>query len=141
MRQSAAGPAEPLSIGLAGRNSVHTWWTGIVGCVLFALVFQDAKLYADVVLQGFFLATSAVGWWRWSTGGAGRARPITHSPHAEVVASVVLGATAALGYGWLLHRYTDAYAPFVDSGVLAFSVVAQLLLMQRRVLCLLVVGG
>ena len=74
-----------------------------------------------------------MGWWRWSTGGVGRARPITHSPHAEVVASVVLGATAALGYGWLLHRYTDAYAPFVDSGVLAFSVVAQLLLMQRRV--------
>jgi hypothetical protein len=23
-----------LSIVLAGRNSIHTWWTGIVGCAL-----------------------------------------------------------------------------------------------------------
>jgi len=39
---------------------------------------------------------------------------------------------ATVGYGTLLHRFTDAYAPFVDSSVLAFSVIAQILLMQRR---------
>jgi nicotinamide mononucleotide transporter len=36
-------------------------------------------------------------------------------------------------YGWLLHRWTDAYAPFLDSMVLACSIVAQLLLMRREV--------
>jgi len=41
----------------------------------------------------------------------------------------------AAGYGLLLHRFTDAYAPFVDSGVLVFSVIAQFLLMQRRLQC------
>ncbi len=32
----------------------------------------------------------------------------------------------------MLHAWTDAYAPFLDSLVLSFSVVAQLLLMRRR---------
>jgi len=44
----------------------------------------------------------------------------------------VAGAVVAVGYGWLLHRFTDAYAPFLDSVVLAFSVLAQLLLMRRH---------
>ncbi|MFZ5549656.1 MAG: nicotinamide riboside transporter PnuC [Pseudomonadota bacterium] len=35
----------------------------------------------------------------------------------------------------MLHRFTDAYAPFVDSVVLSFSVVGQWLMMQRRVEC------
>ena len=35
-----------LSIGLAARNSVHTWWVGIVGCTLFAILFYDTRLYA-----------------------------------------------------------------------------------------------
>jgi nicotinamide mononucleotide transporter len=33
----------------------------------------------------------------------------------------------------MLHRYTNAYAPFIDSTVLAFSILAQLLLMARRI--------
>jgi hypothetical protein len=48
-----------LSILLAGRNSVHTWWTGIVGCLLFGALFLQSRLYADVLLQGFFLVTCA----------------------------------------------------------------------------------
>jgi nicotinamide mononucleotide transporter len=46
---------------------------------------------------------------------------------------VPVGALATAGYGALLHHYTNAYAPFLDSTVLVFSIVAQFLLMQRRV--------
>jgi hypothetical protein len=30
----SANAVNALSILLAGRNSVHTWWTGIIGCAL-----------------------------------------------------------------------------------------------------------
>jgi nicotinamide mononucleotide transporter len=39
----------------------------------------------------------------------------------------------ALGYGALLHRFTDAYAPFLDSVILTFSVLGQFLLVGRRI--------
>jgi len=133
LTEIAANAFNAASIFLAGRNSIHLWWTTIVGCVLFASVFFTAKLYADVTLQAFFIGASIVGWWRWLRGSQGAELPVRHSPPSLIVASAASGAVVAVGYGWLLHRFTDAYAPFLDSIVLAFSVVGQLLLIARRV--------
>ena len=47
-----------VAIALATRNSIHTWWTGIFGCVLFGWLFFNSQLYADVTLQLFFIITS-----------------------------------------------------------------------------------
>jgi nicotinamide mononucleotide transporter len=122
-----------VSIALATRNSVHTWWTGILGCVLFAWLFFTGQLYADVTLQVFFIVTSVLGWWHWlHARGLRIERPVTRTTAAELSFTIPAGALAALGYGWLLHRFTNAYAPFLDSTVLALSVVAQLLLMRRK---------
>ncbi len=132
-----------LAVLLAGRNSVHTWWTGIVGCLLFGYVFFQARLYADVTLQVFFLATSMDGWRRWQAKPS-HELPVTRTPPWTVGKLALAGAAVALLYGFLLHRFTDAYAPFLDSAILAFSVLGQLLLMQRRVetwLCWLLVNS
>ena len=132
-----------LSILLAGRNNVHTWWTGIVGCLLFAWVFFEAKLYADVTLQVFFVVTSVDGWRRWQSGPA-RALPVRRTKPTTLGKLTLAGVLVVIGYGLLLHRFTDAYAPFLDSSILAFSVLGQFLLMQRRVetwLCWLLVNS
>lgn len=129
----AANALATLSILLAGRNSIHTWWTGIIGCLLFAWLFYLSQLYADVTLQLFFIVTSAMGWRQWLTGGAGEPLPISRAGRLRIGLALVIGAAATLGYGALLHCFTDAYAPFADSAVLVLSVTAQLLLMQRRI--------
>jgi nicotinamide mononucleotide transporter len=127
-----ANALNALSILLAGCNSVHTWWTGIIGCVLFGVVFFSAKLYADVTLQAFFVVTSLAGWWTWLPGERGEELPVRLTRPSVVVGLLATGAVVAATYGWLLHRFTDAYAPFPDSVVLAFSVLGQFLLMGRR---------
>ena len=128
----AANVLNALSVLLAGCNSVHTWWTGIIGCVLFGAVFFGARLYADVTLQGFFIITSVVGWWNWLPGVRGAQLPVRRTRPAIVAGLLAAAAVVAVIYGWLLHRFTDAYAPFPDSVVLAFSVLGQFLLMGRR---------
>lgn len=128
-----ANGAMTVSIVLAARNSVHTWWTGIAGCLLFAALFSQARLYADVTLQAFFVATSAVGWWRWRAQQHRPPLPIARADQRSLLLLLVCGALGAMAYGWLLSRWTDAYAPFLDSLVLAFSIVAQLLLMKRQI--------
>ena len=129
----AANVFNATSIVLAGRNSIHMWWTTIVGCALFAYVFYAAKLYADVTLQAFFIATAGIGWRWWLHGYSGDELPVRHSSRVLIGGGIAAGVVVTIGYGWLLYRFTDAYAPFVDSIVLAFSVLAQLLLMDRRV--------
>jgi nicotinamide mononucleotide transporter len=133
LSEIAANVFNAAAIFLAGRNSVHTWWTSIVGCALFAYVFFRAKLYADVTLQAFFIIASVLGWWRWLHGRQGTELPVRHSPPSLIAAAAAAGAIVAAGYGWLLYRFTDAYAPFLDSIILAFSVLGQLLLVGRRV--------
>ena len=129
----AANAFVAAAIFLAGRNNIHTWWLGIVGCALFAWVFYDARLYADVTLQGFFILTSLYGWWKWLRGNQGTELPVRFSAPRSLLGWGLAAMAAAAGYGWLLWRFTDAYAPFLDSIVLAFSVLGQLLMMERRV--------
>ncbi|MBN8500031.1 MAG: nicotinamide mononucleotide transporter [Sphingomonadales bacterium] len=128
----AANAVTTVSIGLAARNSIHTWWTGIAGAVLFAALFRSNQLYADVLLQAFFIATSVIGWVRWTGHGSGIALPVTRSGPGLLAAAIIAGTAATFTYGAILHRFTDAYAPFWDSLVLAFSVIAQLLLLNRK---------
>jgi nicotinamide mononucleotide transporter len=129
----AANAFTAAAIVLAGRNSVHTWWTGILGCALFGLLFAQSRLYADVLLQLFFIGTSLFGWWKWLRGAAGAPLPISHATGRSLLLAVPLGLAATAAYGALLNLYTNAYAPFVDSAVLVFSVIAQFLMIQRRV--------
>lgn len=120
-----------ISILLAALNHRATWPTGMAGCALFSLVFHDARLYADVVLQVFFIATSAIGWWGWDA--AAQRLPIRRTSNRTLAWLVFAGLLAAGAYGALLWRFTNAALPWADSLVLSLSVIAQLLLMRRRI--------
>jgi nicotinamide mononucleotide transporter len=129
----AANGFTAANIVLAGRNNIHTWWTGIVGTALFAVVFGRSHLYADVALQLFFVITGVVGWWKWLRGEHGEPLPIRHATLSQLGWTVPAGILATGAYGVMLHLYTQAYAPFLDSTVLVFSIIGQILMMQRRV--------
>ena len=121
------------SVYAARRNSVHTWWTGMVAVTLLALIFFDAKLYADVVLQVFFFGTCVTGWWQWKRGGTGGTElPVSTLSTTQRVGAVVAVLGAALFFGTLFGRFTDAALPYADSFILGGSVVAQLLMMRRK---------
>lgn len=128
----AANIGTVICIFLAGRNSVHTWWTGIIACILFMILFYSAKLYADVLLQVFFVGTSLIGWYGWSKFKDKPVLKIQKTPGALLLIYGLIAVIVAFVYGQILHKFTDAYAPHIDSLVLTFSVLAQLLLMKRR---------
>lgn len=119
-----------VSVFLAAKNNVNTWWTGIIGCILFAVLFYQVNLYADVTLMIFFIMTSIYGWMYW--GSNKEIHPIKVTPPSKLLIYILFAILATLCYGWILHTFTDAYAPFIDSLILMFSVLAQLLLMKRR---------
>ena len=121
------------SVYAARRNSVHVWWTGMVGVSLYAVLFFGAKLYADVVLQGFFFVTSVVGWWQWTHGGAGGTElPVTALSGGQRLLAAAGVLAAVVFFGTVFSRFTDAALPYADSYILGGSVVAQLLMMRRK---------
>jgi len=121
----AANALNTISILLAGRNSVHTWWTGIIGCALFGWVFYDARLYADSALQVFFIAASVAGWRNWQRREGRPELPIRRTPPRLIAWLALAGVAVTAAYSYMLWHYTDAAAPVPDSVVLTFSVLAQ----------------
>jgi nicotinamide mononucleotide transporter len=82
------------SVGLAVRESVWNWPVGIANNIFFLVLFWNAKLYADAVLQVVYIAISVFGWWNWVRGGTGRSElPITRT-HART--AVVLAMATAV---------------------------------------------
>lgn len=121
------------SVYLARRNSVHTWWTGLVAVSLYGVLFFGVRLYADVVLQVFFFGTCVVGWGQWRHGGTeGGELPISNLTVGQRVAAGAAVLGAALFFGTVFGRFTNASLPYADSYILGGSVVAQLLMMRRK---------
>lgn len=121
-----------ICIFLVGRNNIHTWWTGLIGCVLYGVLFYQSQLYADSILQVVFFATGIIGWVQW--GREEDKRPSRDLTLVQVGCVLFAAGLTVCGYGFLLMTYTDAYAPFVDSAVLALSIIGQYLLMGRYTL-------
>ncbi len=132
----AANAVVTISIWLAARNHPYTWPAGILGCALFSVVFLRNQLYADATLQLFFISSSVIGWWQWfhpaSPNAIGQ-RLITSARRQNLGWMVIAGIAVTVTYGWLLHRFTNAFMPYMDAAVLALSVIAQCLQMQRKI--------
>lgn len=129
--EAGANAFNLASIFLAARNSVHTWWTGILGCILLGILFFQVRLYADMCLQAFFIATSIIGWRHWSRGQ--QAAPVRTTPLPQLGIYATAAAAFTGIWAWVLLSFTNAAAPWTDSAVLSLSVAGQLLLMHRRV--------
>ncbi len=130
--EAAANLVNLFSIFLAARNHILTWITGIIGCLLFSVLFFESRLYAEVTLQVFFIASSIFGWSRWRPDASGQVRAVSRVSLCSLWVYLIAGCLGATAYGSLLKVLTNASYPFVDSAVLAFSVIAQLLLMNRK---------
>jgi nicotinamide mononucleotide transporter len=122
-----------VAVYLTARQIIWCWPLGMVSVVLYAAVFFQAKLYADMGLQGLYFALAAYGWWAWLHGGADHGK-LAVSRISVRVAGVLglIGALAAVILGQTLHRLTDASLPFMDSALTSFSIVAQWMQTRKK---------
>ena len=114
------------------RQNIWSWPTAIVNVVLYAIVFYEAKLYADMGLQVIYAILSVYGWYEWLYGGAGRTELHVSrtGPRLGAVLALIAAAGSAL-LGVFLHRATDAALPFMDSFLSSTSLVAQWMMTKK----------
>ena len=129
-----------IGVWLMIRQNIWGWPVGLVQVAVYAWVFFDARLYSDTILQVFFFAIQAYGWWHWLKGGkdgsAGRlALPVTRLSGAVLVGWILLGAVLTAGWGAFMHRTTDAALPWWDAFILVFSLIAQWLQARKNLEC------
>jgi nicotinamide mononucleotide transporter len=123
-----------INIVLVVLRSLWNYPFGIAMVALYFFIFAAEKLYSDALLQVFFLVVQLYGWWNWiggrDTGGA----LIVERLSARAMLHWIAGmAVATAGWGWLMHRFTDAAFPWWDASVAMISVAAQILLSRRYI--------
>ncbi|MEZ5894297.1 MAG: nicotinamide riboside transporter PnuC [Parvularculaceae bacterium] len=121
------------NIALLVRRSVWNYPFGIATVILWAIVFFDARLYSDALLQIFFVVVQAYGWAHWLTRRDRQGLVIVErlAARSAILYGLVAIAITA-GLGGFMASYTDAVFPFWDASVAALSVVAQIMLARRR---------
>ena len=120
-------------VWLAARESLWNFPVAIVSCGLYILIYHQIHLYSDRNLQGFFIALSAYGWYEWLYGGRHRTPlPVSRTPAREWLLTSLFAAAYTAGFGWYLQHHTDAAFPYLDSLTTGVSLVAQFLLMRKR---------
>ena len=127
-----AAIAGAVSVYLSARENIWSWPTAIVNVVLYALVFYEAKLYADMGLQVIYAVLSIYGWYEWLYGGAGHTelRVSRTGPRLAALLAVIAAAGSA-ALGLLLRHATDAALPFMDSFLSSTSLVAQWMMTKK----------
>jgi nicotinamide mononucleotide transporter len=123
-----------VAVWLTARQVIWCWPLALVSVTLYAVVFYQAKLYADMGLQAVYFVLALYGWWAWLHGGEDRGElRVTVARWRFRIGLVLLGAVSGCLLGLVLHRFTDASLPFMDSTLSSFSIVAQWL-QTRKIL-------
>jgi nicotinamide mononucleotide transporter len=122
-----------VNVALVALRSVWNYPFALVAVSVYAIVFFEAKLYSDMLLQGFFFALNLYGWAAWVRARADGGVPVGWMTDRARMSWGLATVAAWVGWSFLMHRYTDAVAPWIDGGIAMLSITAQWLLARRRV--------
>lgn len=122
-----------LCVWLAAKNVIWNWPIAILSVSVYIFIFFEARLYADMGLQFYFLAMNIYGWFYWGRrkDNSAEEQPISSITKKEIIFSLIGIVVFTVVLGFTLYKKTDASFPFVDSFCAAGSIVAQVFLARR----------
>ena len=113
-----------VGIWLTTKRLLICWPVVLAADIFYLVVFYQARLYSDALLQVFFVAFTLYGWWHWWRGvrEEGEVRVVPLGARGWV-AGLVAGAFGAIALGWLMVR-VGAALPHLDAALTSYSLVA-----------------
>lgn len=132
-----------LSVWLVARNKILNWPIGILGTVLFGILFWQIRLYSDFIEQIYFLITAFWGWYAWSAikKDSGTKADIGLLSLRQKISWVIVIALGTAALGHLVshfHIYFPVYFPapasyaYLDAFTTVLSFVATFLLIRKK---------
>jgi len=131
------------------KQNLWLWPIGIITSAVYILVFFTGKLYADMLLQCYYVIISILGWYWWIRGtkkldsppeplqpqtgeqkGSNRSGVSLIKMQQITILTVIL-LFLVLIIWFLLSEYTDSPVPFWDSLITSLSVVATWMLARK----------
>ncbi len=117
-----------LGIYFSAKKNIFAWPVLIVSSLAYAFFFFEIKLYADALLQFFFVATSLLAWYHWNKENKQHNElRVKNLSFAKLIAFVFFALILGKAFGFILNKYTDATYADYDSILFASSILASIL--------------
>ena len=126
-----------LAIGyllLAIRQNIWCWFCAAISTAIYVVLFAQAKLYMESLLNVFYFGMAIYGWRVWTAHSEDRDNlTVSVWPAKTHLMAIALIATLSLVTGFLLDRQTDAAFPYIDS-MTTYAAIWATFLVARKVL-------
>ena len=117
-----------VCVWLLIKESVLTFPIGLLYAVITSAVVMEARLYADLVLNVYFVLMNGYGWYFWVRGAEERQIKgkllVASVPSNELRLAAVAMILGTLAVGYFFSAYTDADFAYWDSLTTVASFVA-----------------
>lgn len=116
---------------LAAHQRQWCWLAAAVSCTIYALIFWQAKLYMESLLQVIYIALAGYGWWQWQhKDDAAQSTGFKFSWRWHLRQWLWL-TPLAIAIALALQQFTDADAVWLDTFTTCFSLLSTWLIAQK----------
>jgi len=120
-----------IGVVLATHQSVFTWIISVFSPIIYIFIFIDSKLYADALLQLFFIFLSVYGFIIWKRKTHTEPLPVRFILKKEIPVYVISVISLAFVLYFFLSRFTNSDVPLPDSMLTSLSVVATVMTAKK----------
>lgn len=109
---------------LASHQHLSSWLLSIVSSIIYIFIFFQVKLYADVLLQFFFISLSVYGFYCWKEGKSKLIAAVRKITKKEIFLSTFFVIFSCSCLYFFLNNFTNSDVPFADSFLTTLSLLA-----------------
>lgn len=111
-----------IYVVLAAKTNRLCWVAGFISSLLYIILCYNAGLYAESILQVFYVIMAVYGYINWSKTNL--RLQIVLSDTKQILKGIVISFVTGFILGYFLKNYTQASWPYTDSQIFAFSIWA-----------------
>lgn len=118
---------------LIARENIMAWYCAFTSVSIYIFLCIRAHLYAETLLQFFYLIMAIVGWYKWKYNNAksAQSKKIIQIPLKLHLINIFVSSITTFIAGFFLSKYTNAAAPYIDAFTTVFSLYATWMVAQK----------
>ena len=115
------------------KGKILSWPLGIIGSLLYTIVFYQAKIYGDMFLQIVYVVLGIYGWVLWNEKSSEESLTVLHASRKLILKYLLIGFILSPIFGLVLDNYTDSDIQYWDSLTTVFSFISTWMMAKRYI--------
>ena len=114
-----------INIYFGIKEKAFFWVLAVIGSCIYFFVYADAKIYAFMVLQLYYVGIGLYGLYYWIKGGEKEKKiTVSHLPKKKILFFIIIFILLYIFITIVLIKFTDSEIPYIDAFISSGSILA-----------------